>query len=72
MTTHFSTRSFQASHGRAPKGWGCWGFFFGDDADPRAQRDPWFTPFSMSYAEAKKAAKAEAKARGETWVEVAP
>jgi len=76
-TVYFDTSSFVRSHGKMPRGWGCWGFFI--DRDP----SPWFAPHSMPYVAAKKAAVREvnrrafdagiAFVRGAVhWVEVAP
>jgi hypothetical protein len=49
---------YQFSHGRAPRGRGSWAFFFGREQDIGSAY--WF---SGSYAEAKKAAIAEARRR---------
>ena len=38
MTIHFSTTEFEFSHGRKPRGYGYWGFFFG------VTKNVWFAP----------------------------
>lgn len=74
-TIRFDTAAFFRSHGKPPRGWGCWGFFI--------DRDLWFAPHSMPYVTAKKAAAVEVKRRAFAagvgfvrgavhWVEVAP
>lgn len=55
MKIEFSTRQFVRSHMREPRGRGSWAFNLGTG-------DVWFSS-SMTYAEAKKAAKAELLAR---------
>lgn len=68
MAIEVSTRSFVNSHGRQPRGYGMWGFFIAN----HVKDEVWFVPRSMSYADAKKLAKAEAKARGADYLAVAP
>jgi hypothetical protein len=65
----FSSRQYEASHGRAPRGRGGWGFFFDYARDASAA---WWAPVGASYSEAKRAAVAEARRRGAYHVEVAP
>ncbi len=60
-----STRRFEASHGRAPRGYGHWGFFFDGETDA-----PVF--FVGSYSEAKAEARKFARAHGRVSIEVAP
>lgn len=54
MTTRVETRAYEFSHGRKPRGYGDWAFFFENDATPRF--------FHGSYSEAKKQAVAAARA----------
>jgi hypothetical protein len=65
MTVYVNTREYEFAHGKRPRGEGGWAFFF----NPRAEVGTacWFTG---TYAEARKAAVAEAKRRGapEVWV----
>jgi hypothetical protein len=56
MQVEFNTRPFFRSHMREPRGFGSWAFEFEDSPDA------WFAPTS-TYADAKKAAKAEAHRR---------
>lgn len=56
----FDDRDFRFSHGKAPRGRGSWAFGFGSVVDGDAA---WFAP-SGTFAEAKKAARAEASRRG--------
>ena len=49
LKIHFETIEFENSHGRAPRGRGCWAF-----ADNRKGENPIFTPYSMTYKDAKK------------------
>ena len=63
----FSTREFRTSHMTEPRGYGYWGFFF------EGRGEAWFT--SGTFAEAKRAAKEEARRRfneGTVVIEVAP
>ena len=66
MTIHFSTTEFEFSHGRKPRGYGYWGFFFG------VTKNVWFAPNVCDFAAAKKAAREEAKRRDCDEVSVAP
>lgn len=52
----FELREFLCSHMREPRGRGSWAFRF------PGSEEAWFTP-SMTFSEAKKAAKAEALRR---------
>lgn len=63
--TYTTTTRYEASHGRRPRGTGTWGFFFGSNTEP------WWAPFG-TYTQARRAAEAEARRRGETRVTVAP
>ena len=47
MTIHFSTTEFECSHGRKPRGYGYWGFFFG------VTKNVWFAPNVRDFADAK-------------------
>ena len=51
MKIEFSTREYEFSHGKMPKGWGYWGFTF-------EGHEFWATG---TYAEAKKACRQEIK-----------
>lgn len=51
MTIEFSTREYEFTHGRTPKGYGHWGFTF-------EGHEFWATG---TYAEAKKACRKEVK-----------
>ena len=65
----FNTREFRTSHMKEPRGYGRWGFFFFFESRGEA----WFT--SGTFAEAKRAAKEEARRRfsqGIVVIEVAP
>lgn len=67
MTVQFDNRHYTFAHGRAPRGYGCWAFFFSTDEDQpwrATAAEPWFVARSMSFAEAKAAARKEARARG--------
>lgn len=66
MTIHFSTTEFEFSHGRKPRGYGYWGFFFG------VTKNVWFAPNVRDFADAKKGAREEAKRRDCDEVSVAP
>jgi hypothetical protein len=61
-TTTVDDTQYRFSHGAAPRGRGSWAFTFGVK-DPVSDQI-WWTPGGTTYAEAKKLAKAEAKARG--------
>ena len=69
-TVTFNTLDFHFSHGKAPKGYGSWGFFF-KASDRKDCTKAWFAP-SSSFADAKKAAKEEAARRNVRVVYVAP
>lgn len=60
----FSTSQYQFSHGKMPRGTGMWAFEFAGVTV--------FAPGTMSFAEAKKWATAEAKTRGVSTVKVMP
>lgn len=59
------TTKFQFSHGKQPRGWGMWGFFFDGNEDEHF----WFTG---SFAEAKRRAVEFARQWKHRTVEVAP
>lgn len=59
MNVHVNTNDFEFAHGKQPRGNGSWAFFFARRADVNTAF--WF---NGSYADAKKAAKEEAKRRG--------
>lgn len=59
------TNRYQRAHGKKPRGWGKWAFYF-DDRDG----DPIFTPTSMNYTDAVKWARGEAKKAGKTEIYV--
>lgn len=65
-----STAEYFMSHGKLPRGRGCWGFFFGHCRRSAMCREPWFAPGEQPYAEARAAAVEEAASRKFTWVEV--
>ena len=53
------TNRYQRAHGRKPRGFGQWAFYFDDMGG-----EPIFVPKAMSYSDAVKWAKAEAKKAG--------
>lgn len=59
-----STRKFEFSHGRKPKGDGGWIFKIGSEE--------WDAPGRLTYGKAVQAAKAYAKKKGATQIEVMP
>ena len=71
MKIEISTSAYEFSHGRRPRGVGCWAFQIG--------RDTWFAAAevngvrtsTMSYSEAAKLARAEAQRRGACRISVA-
>ncbi len=65
---YVSTDQYQFAHGKSPRGFGSWGFFF-DDARDASQ--VWFAEPAMTYAQAKRAAIVEAKRRDAVRIEVA-
>lgn len=64
MAIEFNTREYEFSHGKQPRGYGQWAFFFDSDPEPF-----WATG---SYAEAKKMAKAYAVSKGYREIKVGP
>lgn len=66
-TVTVSTRSYEASHGRQPRGTGSWAFFFDGERDVA---QAWWSSGSAPYREARAAAVAEARRRGASSVEV--
>ena len=62
----FDTSEFEFSHGRKPRGRGAWAFWFQPNTDN--VMDAWWA--NGTYAEARKAAKAEAERRGVNFVMV--
>lgn len=67
----FSTREFEAVHGRQPRGYGMWGFAPAAEwnADGAAGRVMWYTG---TFANAKKSARAYYAERGVSSVVVCP
>ena len=65
MTITFSTREYEFSHGRKPRGRGGWAFTFDD-----SEKIIWTIPSSMTYADARKWARDYARANGHTFVSV--
>lgn len=61
----FSTAEFEFSHGKKPRGFGYWAFFFGRNPNAEAVFAPRGT-----FAEAKRWAAKEAKAAGHNFVRV--
>lgn len=63
------TREFTNSHGRNPKGFGCWMFAFGNNPDDMAT----WASFTGTFAEAKKQAVKVARSQeGVNTVHVLP
>lgn len=69
MAFLFDTSAFERAHGRFPRGRGSWAFAF--DLDGRGASsvrvdDPcvWWAPGSLSFAEARRAAREEGLRRG--------
>lgn len=56
----FNTSDFQFSHGRAPRGFGSWAFFF----ERNAPVEQAFWVHQATFAAARKAAAQEARRRG--------
>jgi hypothetical protein len=67
MAVEFSSNEYQFSHGKQPRGYGYWGFFFDDEQDVEKCM---FHP--GKFAEAKQRAMAYAITKGHTKVRVAP
>lgn len=59
------TNRYERSHGKKPRGYGQWAFYFDDRGG-----DPIFTPKAMSYSDAVKWAKGEAKKAGKEYIYV--
>lgn len=62
MQIEFDTYAYSVSHGTQPKGRGSWAFGTRRNPDVTNDAECWFSP-SMTFTEAKKWAKAEAKRR---------
>jgi hypothetical protein len=62
MAVRVSTRQYEASHGRQPRGWGRWGFKIDDQIE-------WL---AGTYTEAKKLATKQARQEGISFIEVLP
>jgi len=60
----FKTEQYEFSHGKKPRGTGCWAFFMDDESSP--------VFFNGPFGEAKKEAVAWAKKHGFTFVSVGP
>lgn len=56
-----STREYEFSHGKAPRGFGSWAFFF-DDRSMRVEDAFWVN--QSTFADARRAARVEAARRG--------
>lgn len=67
MAIEIRTTEYQMSHGQNPRGRGAWAFYFDKKNGPGCE---WWAPGSMTYTEALKLAKAEAKQRGAWLIEV--
>jgi hypothetical protein len=67
-------RQFRASHGKAPRGWGRWGFVFSAPNGPNSHGEEfWFSPMWSKFTDARRAAVRVAQERGNVeCVEVAP
>jgi DNA-binding ferritin-like protein (Dps family) len=59
------TNRYERSHGKKPRGYGQWAFYFDDKGG-----EPIFTPKAMSYSDAVKWAKGEAKKAGKEYIYV--
>ena len=59
------TNRYERSHGKKPRGYGQWAFYFDDRGG-----EPIFTPKAMSYSDAVKWAKGEAKKAGKEYIYV--
>lgn len=59
------TNRYERSHGKKPRGYGQWAFYFDDKGG-----EPIFTPKAMSYSDAIKWAKGEAKKAGKEYIYV--
>jgi len=59
------TNRYERSHGKKPRGYGKWAFYFDDRGG-----EPIFTPTPMSYTDAVKWAKGEAKKAGKKYIYV--
>lgn len=70
MAVTVCSKGFQWVHGRAPRGEGSWGFFFGDTS--AREQEAVFAPGSQSFGSARQWAVMEAKSRGFDHVRVAP
>ena len=57
----FNTREYEMSHGHTPRGRGSWAFIYFSN---KKVSSPEFVPGSVTYGEAKKAARARAKEVG--------
>ena len=63
MQIEFDTTRFVFSHSRQPKGSGGWAFGTVRTPDVANRDECWFAPGPLTYGEARKWAKAEAKRR---------
>jgi len=59
------TNRYERSHGKKPRGYGRWAFYFDDRGG-----EPIFTPKTMNYSDAVKWAKEEAKKAGKEYIYV--
>jgi hypothetical protein len=67
MRVEVSTTAYQFAHGKAPRGRGYWAFEF----PGQHTNEPWSAPGEQSFSDAKRAAVAEARRRGVSFVKVA-
>jgi hypothetical protein len=67
MKIEFNTCDFEFSHGHKPRGIGAWAFAF--KRNPEMREIFWI---NGSYGEAKKVARAKAKAEGQSEIVVCP
>jgi hypothetical protein len=63
-----STVDFRFSHGREPRGFGSWAFYYGFGRGDTLQEPTFFN--QATYASARRAAVKDAASRGFTFVEV--
>jgi len=67
MKSQVSTRDYEFSHGKKPRGFGSWAFAFDGKDDVGSV---WWAPAPSTYTAAVKAARAEARKRNARDVEV--
>lgn len=75
-TIEVSTRQYESNHGAKPRGRGTWGFMFDPSTPFPLDAEVWWAGFgtpagcSLTYGEAVKLAKAEARSRGASLIVV--